>query len=435
MRIRSEVVEPDVFDTGWTNQDGAIVTVADRFKLQPGYEHAPSSVERILHDTWGDLVHSAYLFGSVPRGVARPGRSDLDVLAVLFEPSSDAALAEACRARLISELPAVPSVDLVIHTLDEVAREGAGVGWGVFLHAFCVCVAGSDLRAGLPAYRPTVDVVYALTRSTFPSKLHEARVLLAGDPADQALIWACKKLRWLIRAAFALVAMRCWTWSPDLEQQAELVGRAFPEWEADVRICVDLGRDPRAERSTLARLLDGFGADLEARFAEATSRDPSVDGEPARGTTIRRFESSDAEAVRWLHGVGMRQMGVDRGPGPWDADLDDITAAYIRAGGEFLVCVRDDELIGMCGLLPAGSDVAMLKRLRVRPDRQRQGIGGMLARDLVSHARSLGFSRLVVDTTTRQEEAIALFRKLGFEELGRRPLDAFVVVDFEMRLG
>jgi hypothetical protein len=40
-------------------------------------------VRRRVAKTFGPRLHSAYLYGSLPRGTARPGRSDLDLLIAL----------------------------------------------------------------------------------------------------------------------------------------------------------------------------------------------------------------------------------------------------------------------------------------------------------------------------------------------------------------
>jgi GNAT superfamily N-acetyltransferase len=134
---------------------------------------------------------------------------------------------------------------------------------------------------------------------------------------------------------------------------------------------------------------------------------------------VRRYIASDHEAVLSLHRAGLQQMGADRGPGPWDADLDDIENSYLRAGGEFLVADLHGELVAMGGLLPTGEHVVDLKRLRVRPDMQGLGVGEHLARSLLDRARELGVGRVTADTTTRQLPAQRLFAKLGFTEIGR----------------
>lgn len=62
--------------------------------------------------------------------------------------------------------------------------------------------------------------------------------------------------------------------------------------------------------------------------------------------------------------------------------------------------------------------VAELRRLRVAPDRRRGGIGERLCETVLQWARQEKYDTLVVNTTTPQVPALALYRKLGFREVG-----------------
>jgi putative acetyltransferase len=64
-----------------------------------------------------------------------------------------------------------------------------------------------------------------------------------------------------------------------------------------------------------------------------------------------------------------------------------------------------------------GSGAAELKRMYVAPDSRGRGIGRALLDRLEVEARTLGISRLVLETGTRQLEAIALYRHAGFTEI------------------
>jgi GNAT superfamily N-acetyltransferase len=135
---------------------------------------------------------------------------------------------------------------------------------------------------------------------------------------------------------------------------------------------------------------------------------------------IRRFIASDAPEAWELHKVGLRQYGIDRGDGPWDDDLRDITSTYLATRGEFLVAVNGDRLVGMGGLRQVDAATAEIKRMRVRPDFQRRGIGTAILQRLVDRARELGYRSLILDTTAHQVPAQNLYFKNGFVEIGSR---------------
>lgn len=97
--------------------------------------------------------------------------------------------------------------------------------------------------------------------------------------------------------------------------------------------------------------------------------------------------------------------------------------------GEFLVARWFDRPVG-CGALRClrapgdvrelGPLVGELKRMYVAPDMRGRGIGRALLARLEDEARHLGLTRVVLETGTRQLEAIELYRSAGFA-----PIDAY----------
>jgi len=61
-----------------------------------------------------------------------------------------------------------------------------------------------------------------------------------------------------------------------------------------------------------------------------------------------------------------------------------------------------------------GPRVGELKRMYVAPEVRGQGIGLALLARLEAEARALGLVRLVLETGTRQAEALALYRRAGY---------------------
>ena len=52
-----------------------------------------------------------------------------------------------------------------------------------------------------------------------------------------------------------------------------------------------------------------------------------------------------------------------------------------------------------------------------RPTARRRGIARLLLSELESHAVALGYPRLVLETGTKQPEAIAMYESLGYARI------------------
>jgi GNAT superfamily N-acetyltransferase len=82
--------------------------------------------------------------------------------------------------------------------------------------------------------------------------------------------------------------------------------------------------------------------------------------------------------------------------------------------GVFLVASIDGRPVGCGALRRIESGVGELKRMYVSPAERGRGVGRALLEALEAEARRLGLRRVVLETGTRQAEALALYRRAGF---------------------
>lgn len=132
---------------------------------------------------------------------------------------------------------------------------------------------------------------------------------------------------------------------------------------------------------------------------------------------IRRFQDNDKSAVFALHQLAMENAGGYL-PGPWDSDFESIQQIYLSGGGEFLVGEIDGEIVAMGALLPVDAETAEVKRIRVSPAVQGQGLGEKMLTTLERRADELGYKWLTLDTLEMQTSAVKLFRRNGYLEIG-----------------
>ncbi|MEV7320331.1 nucleotidyltransferase domain-containing protein [Streptomyces sp. NPDC093970] len=225
--------------------------------------------DRLL-DAFGTRLDSAYLNGSIPRGTARVGRSDLDLVVVLrSEPTgADRDAARGLGEAVDKEFPQIDGVGTLLFSrarvLDE--RERHDIGW--FVACLCTPLLGEDLAEFLPRYRPDST----LARETNGDlALHlprwRRRIAAAGDGEEALRPLVRFMSRRLVRTGFTLVMPRWNGWTSDLREMAEAFAGYYPERSEQLRRAAVSGYDPVGDRAVLRSYVDDLGPWLADEYA------------------------------------------------------------------------------------------------------------------------------------------------------------------------
>jgi GNAT superfamily N-acetyltransferase len=92
--------------------------------------------------------------------------------------------------------------------------------------------------------------------------------------------------------------------------------------------------------------------------------------------------------------------------------------------GAFVVARLDGHPIGGVGLRPISDPVRRLgeiKRLWVRPDQRRNGVGALLMTAVEERAREIGYLQLYLESGYAQPEALELYRTHGWDTVAEYP--------------
>lgn len=126
---------------------------------------------------------------------------------------------------------------------------------------------------------------------------------------------------------------------------------------------------------------------------------------------IRPFNSGDQGGAKQLilNGLSEHWGWLDPRLNP---DLEDIQSSY--AQGIFLVAEYRGEIVGTGGLLPGGDDRAQIVRVYVAEHCRRMGLGSLIVHTLCEKAQSMGYKRVVLETTESWKEVISFYEANGF---------------------
>ena len=251
------------------DHEGAIVREGALDRVPAAFAPVVTSARARITETFGPArLHSAYLYGSIPRGTARPGLSDLDlVLALHQEPTAaDRADARALEAALDESFPQVNGVGMLLFSTGTLLSELERHDLGFMVACLCTPLTGPDLARQLPRYHPTA----LLARETngdlalvLPS--WRAQVAAAVTDADRLALSRVIARR-LVRTGFTLVMPRWGGWTSDLGQAAQLFISYYPERAEQMRLAAAVGRTPSSDPAVLGLLVEDLGPWLAAEY-------------------------------------------------------------------------------------------------------------------------------------------------------------------------
>jgi putative acetyltransferase len=118
-------------------------------------------------------------------------------------------------------------------------------------------------------------------------------------------------------------------------------------------------------------------------------------------------------------------------PGALQFRLDPDEVAPGR--GAFVVAFAGDLAVACGGVRVIDGGAAEVKRMFVVPAQRGRGVAGRVLAVLEERARGLGATRLILETGTRQPEAIALYARSGFARI--EPFGEYVGAPLSVCMG
>ncbi|NBM16550.1 nucleotidyltransferase domain-containing protein, partial [Streptomyces sp. GC420] len=242
--------EPDkgLDSAGYIAREGSLGRIGEPFRpvVAALRDRAP--------EIFGRRLRSAYLYGSVPRGNARPGRSDLDVLLVLREEptAADRADADALEKELDAGFEEIDGAGILLYSRARLLSEAERYDMGWFVACLCTPLLGEDLAEELPRYRPdgslargtNGDLARCLPR--WRERLAHAGTDTGTDARTNAEVAALARAvcRKLVRTGFTLVMPRWQGWTSDLARCAEVFAGYYPGRGVQMRAAAALAVAP-----------------------------------------------------------------------------------------------------------------------------------------------------------------------------------------------
>jgi hypothetical protein len=241
--------------------DGFIQNDAAPEKILPPYSGLVAEVRDAYLEHLGQRVHSIYVRGTMARGIAVEGVSDLDSFALVScaQESPDLSWVGEVAERLRSRHPCVTGIELGCVDRDEIGSTVRFSELDLLMVTQTACVWGEDVTPYLPRYKPGILVANS-DISQIGLDIKEALVGLEVDPSPQNGRYWCRRIaKNIIRAGFSFTILRKRLYTRDLYPCYRVFANQYPKQESGMRRAVEYALDPSPNVEEVRAFLSDFG--------------------------------------------------------------------------------------------------------------------------------------------------------------------------------
>jgi len=204
----------------------------------PLITQATPAVRRLLDQR----LHSIYLYGSVPRGTAVVGQSDLDLEVVLHSEPTETERAAIGRlaAELDQDTDVVNEVGIIVASRPRLLSAAERYDNAFQISCLCTPLWGPDLADELPDQYPTIELARHITSGTQAAFTRLSAAL--NDPATSRPDFLRQRFgRRIARLAFACVLFRWPGWTSDPTTIQRVVSAFYPDHTDELATSIQLG--------------------------------------------------------------------------------------------------------------------------------------------------------------------------------------------------
>ena len=119
----------------------------------------------------------------------------------------------------------------------------------------------------------------------------------------------------------------------------------------------------------------------------------------------------------------------------YDAELENLEDKYGLPYGRLYLVYWGKALAGCIGLRKIDNSTCELKRLYIKPQFRKKGIGDFLIKKIIADAKEIGYSKMRLDTLPFLKGAERLYRRNGFYDIpcyNNSPMDNSIYMQLDL---
>ncbi len=247
-----------------TDKDGYLIPDVSLDKIVPPWDEAVNFIKRAYIKHLGKRLHSVYIRGSVARGLAVEGISDLDSFALLRgnppKKKNELDWTKQVSEQYMKRFPFSARPEIWFNREEPFCKNLEGKWW---LKLNAVCVHGENLIPRIPPVKLETIAANLKFQSDYISEIvsyfHEGIKDPEPEQTKAYCTWICKRF---LRAGMALVVSRAKVFSRDLYYCYELFAKFYPQEEATMRQALEYALNPTENTEILLPFVERLGGFL-----------------------------------------------------------------------------------------------------------------------------------------------------------------------------
>ncbi len=235
-----------------TDENGFLINPAAVEKIQPEYEAVIASVVDLYKQRFGESLRSVYIRGSVAKGQAIEGVSDIDAFA--FVDLSEEKMNQREQVgdkELLEKYPFITKTELVAEPIVNSNNHG-----NIIVLNQAICVYGEPIET--PKIKPGKDAMLHLQH--MDETVRKAQSFFEADRSEERVKSKCVGLmKRLVRSGCELVMERSGKYTRDLYPSYEIFAKYYPEKSEEMLKALELALNPTADKEKIKLILSNLG--------------------------------------------------------------------------------------------------------------------------------------------------------------------------------
>jgi predicted nucleotidyltransferase len=254
------------------DKNGIIITEVSFDKITLQFRPIVENVLNSIIQEFASQLDGVYLYGSIPKGKAVEGKSDLDAILVFKDQPTEESLEKTSSLeKRLSEAydPMLRGIGLGVTCIDDVCSDKEKYGGMCFMKHLCICIYGNDVAKNVAGFKPSKEVAKGFN-GDIQQSLEISRSKIKMTSSDHEISKISQSVaKKILRTGFSLVMPRSGSWTTDLQTACDTFVKYYPDKASEMNLALDWSRSDSSDKRTVIEFIDTFGKWLSEEFQKA----------------------------------------------------------------------------------------------------------------------------------------------------------------------